>query len=182
MRNIPPRSLDLYKLRGGIPALSVGAGIAMIEACLICFDELKHKSGIEIDVDGSFRGRYSITWSGSVTEDMRRYWKDKDEATEYAAYGLALLLIEELTGYTAIERSNKGTGFDFWLGYYEEADSPTTRYEARLEASGIRRGSNRQIAARIAQKKAQTDISNGIHPAYIAVVELSTPIARVVKK
>lgn len=149
---------------------------------MICFDSCGHKSGTELKVYGTFGGTFAITWGDTISDDMRRYWQDEDEATEYAAYGIALLLIEELTGYTALQRANKGFGFDFWLGYYDERLPISTQREARLEVSGIRRGNRRQILSRVRQKLAQTDVSNGQHPAYIIVIEFGNPMAQVVRK
>ncbi len=182
MSSTNARTLDLLRLLEGIPALSVGAANAMIEACMICFESRGHKSGVKLKVYGSFVGTFTINWRYTITDDMRRYWQDEDEATEYAAYGIALLLIEELTGYTTLQRANKGFGFDFWLGYYDERLPISTQREARLEVSGIRRGNRRQILSRVKQKLAQTEVSDGQYPAYIAVVEFGTPMAQVVRK
>jgi len=185
MNPISNRTLDLRRLRGGIPALTAAVGSAMTEACMICFEEQSHKSGVELIVRGSFEEIFTVTWPGRVTDNMRRFWRDEDEATEYAAYGIALLLIEELTGYTAFERANKGLGFDFWLGYDHYPVTrfdPSVQHRARLEVSGIRRGSKQQVATRVKQKKTQTDVSNGEYPAFIVVVEFGAPVAEVVKK
>jgi hypothetical protein len=54
---------------------------------------------------------------------------------------------------------------------------------ARLEVSGIRRGSRSQINARVKQKTEQTGASDaGELPAYIIVVEFSRPISIVIAK
>ncbi|MEC4819430.1 MAG: hypothetical protein SAK29_40100 [Scytonema sp. PMC 1069.18] len=77
---------------------------------------------------------------------MRRFNADTEVATEYGAYGIAALLMPYLTGLTVIERSIKGKslGFDFWLG---SIDDPNTLFQrkARLEVSGIRKGSQNII-------------------------------------
>jgi hypothetical protein len=182
MTSANARSLDLLRLLEGIPALSVGARNSMMEACMICFESRGHKSGVELKVQGSFVGTFTINWRYTITDNMRHYWQDEGEATEYAAYGIALLLIEELTGYTALQRANKGFGFDFWLGYNDEKLLVSAKRQARLEVSGIRQGNRRQILSRVRQKLAQTDVSNGQHPAYVAVVEFGTPMAQVVTK
>ena len=100
-------------------------------------------------------------------------------ATEHGAYGIACLLILDLTGLTVIQRSRKGTGFDFWLGDDEELPFQN---KARLEVSGIRQGDAARVAARVAQKKKQTGRSDGFLPAYVIVVDFGTPLARVIKK
>ncbi len=84
-----------------------------------------------------------------------------------------------MTALTVIERSRKGTGFDYWLG--TQGSTATLPFDrmARLEVSGIRSKGNRsQINARVKQKTEQTRASDaqGL-PAYIIVVEFSRPIS-----
>jgi hypothetical protein len=113
---------------------------------------------------------YTLDWQ-PVTEQTRRCWNDEQYTTEQAAYGFAFLLILQLTALTVIERSRKGTGFDYWLG--TQGSTATLPFDrmARLEVSGIRSKGNRsQINARVKQKTAQTRASDaqGL-PAYIIV-------------
>ena len=90
------------------------------------------------------------------------------------------ILIVELTEYTVVRRSRKGTGFDYWLGH-QNAVAPF-QDAARLEISGIHRGDLRDVRARVTRKKQQTALSDGKLPAYIVVVEFSRPLSYVVKK
>jgi hypothetical protein len=53
---------------------------------------------------------------------------------------------------------------------------------ARLEISGIRAGTERQLKARVRQKARQTERSNGVLPAWIAVVQFSQPISYLQRK
>ncbi|MDX2098874.1 MAG: hypothetical protein SFW36_13950, partial [Leptolyngbyaceae cyanobacterium bins.59] len=98
--------------------------------------------------------------------------------TEQAAYGIAFLLILQLTNLTVIERARKGTGFDYWLGAQNASAPLPFQRMARLEVSGIRKGNRGQIQARVKQKMEQTRVSDaqGL-PAYIIVVEFSQPIS-----
>jgi len=91
------------------------------------------------------------------------------------------LLVEELTGYTAIERADRGLGVDFWLG--RESDNPDAPFEymALLEVSGIRRGSTAQIGSRVRQKRQQVNVAAGEFPVYVVVVEFGKPSARMVR-
>jgi hypothetical protein len=52
----------------------------------------------------------------------------------------------------------------------------------RLEVSGIRKGDDSRIKARIKQKLEQVSPTDGTLPAYIVVVEFSNPLAFIVKK
>jgi hypothetical protein len=110
---------------------------------------------------------------------MRRCWNDQQEATEYGAVGIAVLLLKRFHRYSAIERSFKGTGFDYWLG---ENDDLLFQKKARLEVSGIIRGNASQVENRVVSKLKQTDVSDGQLPAYVAVVEFGNPLAKVVRK
>jgi hypothetical protein len=107
---------------------------------------------------------------------MRRYWNDLEEATEQGATGLALLLLRSLCGYTVVERSRKGTGFDWWLG----TDDDLFQAKARLEVSGLLRGSNRRFNSRMTARKKQTRRSARSRlVAYVVVTEFGTPRSRV---
>jgi len=99
------------------------------------------------------------------------------------AYGIAALLMPYLTGLTVIERSIKGTsfGFDFWLGSIDDPNSLFQR-KARLEVSGIRRGSESIIKSRVKMKLEQISPSDTLSPGYVCVVEFGTPRTRIVEK
>ena len=102
------------------------------------------------------------------------------DATEYGAYGISFILIRQLTPFTIIERARKGPGFDYWLGY---EDDILFQKKARLEVSGILRGTDAEINSRSKQKLAQTAPSDGmgLH-AYIVIVEFNQPTSKVVTK
>jgi hypothetical protein len=95
------------------------------------------------------------------------------------AVGIAVLLAKKEIGYAVIERSRKGTGFDYWMG--DDSEIPFQN-KARLEISGIRNGNDNEIKARVKQKLKQTDRSDGYLPAYVIVVEFSCPLAEVRRK
>ncbi|MCG8585560.1 MAG: hypothetical protein MI757_12690, partial [Pirellulales bacterium] len=69
----------------------------------------------ELEAEGDFTGAFVLLWP-KVTDQMRLCWNDEEYTTEQAAYGVSLLLIQHLTDFTVIERSPRGTGFDYWLG------------------------------------------------------------------
>ncbi len=104
-------------------------------------------------VQGSFDKTFRLLWAMDVTEAMRRYWNDPEETAEQGAFALALLLLRSLAGLTVLERSRKGTGFDWWLA----AEDNLFQAAGRLEVSGIMRGS----AKRINQRLREQDKSNG---------------------
>ena len=80
------------------------------------------------------------------------------------------------TDYTVIERSRKGTGFDYMLGDRQE---PFFIPKARLEVSGIMHETDgNTVEQRFRQKSKQTLKTDTTRlPAYVAVVEFSKPKA-----
>lgn len=90
-----------------------------------------------------------------------------------------MLAIHE-TDYTIIERSRKGTGVDYWLGH--DDDIPFKK-SARLEVSGIFTGGEKPLETRFKKKIKQTNQSDSTQlPAYISIVEFSSPIAKFAQK
>ncbi len=175
-----PVILALERLGGGMPGISGAYGNSMAEAAAVCLHEQGHRSGVEMAVTGSYEGRFRLTWE-PVTEQMIRTWADREFATETGAYGIAALIIEALTELTVIERSRKGTGFDYWLGPRASA-VPLFQEKARLEVSGIRTGNAAYIRTRVRKKIKQTRVSDGAIPAFVIVVEFSGPRSEVVQR
>lgn len=170
--------LKLETLRDGMPSVPPEFGACLAQAASVCLEDQGHPDVVPFKVDGAFTEIYDLSWM-KPDDRIRRCWNDYEVATEHGAYGLAFLLIRKLTQFTVIERSRKGTGFDYWLG---NEDDPLFMNKARLEVSGIRVGNERNITARVKQKIAQTKPSDGSLPAYIIVVEFSMPSSVMVKK
>src|SRR5262249_28078411 len=82
-----------------------------------------------VDGTGSFNTAFRLLWSVDVTEAMRRFWNDPDETAEQGAYALALLLLRSLARLTVLERSRKGTGFDWWLASQDNLFQAAARLE-----------------------------------------------------
>ena len=177
------RQLVLTKLAEGLPGITPTVGAYLAEAGAIRFEDQNHRKGVELSVDGDFEAIYEVYWQ-DVTEQMLRSWRDHEYTTEHAACGVALLLICDLTEYTVISRSQKDTGFDYWIGTEEEDEGelPSFENKVRLEVSGIRRGNRRDILARVNQKLRRLDKFPNPLPAYIIVVEFSAPVSRIVEK
>lgn len=115
-----------------------------------------------------------------VDKQMKRTHADTQEATELGACGVAILLVTSVTDYKVVERSYKGTGFDYWL---TRRSSKSLSFDARLEVSGILDGSKASVAAKSKKKLVQTDVSDhtGL-PAYAVIVAFGAPMASMVKK
>lgn len=172
-------ALTLDSLVGDFPNIPSEGGAMMAQAAVGCLDHQAHTSPVRLVVDGAFTATFSLSWSEAVTQAKRRFWNDLDEATQQGAYALAILLIRAITGFTIIERSRKGTGFDWWLG----TEDNLFQGKARLEVSGILRGTSRRINSRIKARMGQTRQSDHLAlTAYVVVVEFGTPRAKVVNR
>lgn len=169
---------------GIIPALTPAMGGVLEEACVLELEEHGgHHSGVSLTVMGDSQTTVSIAWKLTVSETMRRCYAEQKDCTEWAACGLALLLLKQLTNFTAIERSYIGTGFDYWLGSLEDVDKNIFVNKARLEVSGIRRGSDADLKSRVQQKLRQIrEAPLNQLPAYISVTEFGQPISNLVEK
>ena len=131
-------------------------------------------------VTGDVCAAGSLRWC-DVNEQDEGTWADLQEATEYGAYGVAIILALRLTQTPRVERSAKGTGVDYWVGDGKDRRGIFQR-TARLEVSGILRGDEGKIAARLREKLSQTKRSNSTGlPVYVVIVDFGRPEARFVK-
>jgi hypothetical protein len=182
MPDSAPDTLNLDTLedekRTGMPGISKRRGGSFKEAAITCLEENGHAPGVSIEVDGDSNLSIKVIWTIEGNADQRLdSWRDRSEAAEHGAYGIAALLIDLLTEYTVIDRSKKGTGFDYWLGK-KGMNAPLFQDKARMEVSGILKGNESDIKGRVRQKENQIAPSDGSLPGIIAVVEFSAPRAR----
>jgi len=142
------------------------------------WENREHKSGVTFHLAGMKAAQFLMEWS-PVDNQARRSHNDLQEATERGAYGIAILIVCDLTGMVVVERSAKGPGFDYWLGNEDEDDASDELFakKARLEVSGILSSSRSQAQARVRGKREQMKPSDRLAPGYVAVVEFGTPIA-----
>jgi len=172
--------LRLESLAADTFGMSAEWGAAIAQAAAVCLKEEGHSSGIMLSVDGSVSNRFTLTWI-EPSMSAHRCWADSEDATEHGAYAVAIVLVHELTPLTVVERSKKGTGFDYWLG---ERDHPTPLFQekSRLEVSGIRTGTNALVLAREQAKIKQVNLhateATKSLPAIVVIVEFSTPRSR----
>lgn len=173
---------DLCQNKPERPGWSLTFGATCAEAAAICLDDQGHNHSIEIQIDGIQSSAIELQWD-VIDDTVRRFNADQEVATEYGAYGIAALIMPCLTNLTIIERSvkGKGLGFDFWLGSIDDASTLFQR-KARLEVSGIRKGSEAIMQSRVNMKLRQISPSDSVAPGYVAVVEFGTPKAQIVEK
>lgn len=184
---------------GQDPGTSPVYGAALAEACSVCLERNKHSLGVNLSITGSVDGVYRLFWE-VVTLQIFRTWTDSDEAVEYGAACLAEFIVKDRIGQMVLSRSFKGTGFDYLLGdrnvgEVSEAERAATLawsevlqddslvVRARLEVSGIMRGSDRRVRARVDEKLKQMEVSDewGV-PGYAVVVEFGRPLAVIAER
>lgn len=170
----PIHKLDIETIKEGMPGITPAIGNYLYENCIVSLNLAGHASGVELHVNGLCEAIYQLYWEGQLTDQMTRSYKDDIEFTEQGAVCISVLMAKRLTDYTIIERSWRGTGIDYWLGY---EDDPLMQRIARLEISGIKTESaTNTSSARYEQKVKQTELSDNTNiPAYISIVEFSTP-------
>lgn len=167
-------ALNLPDLAHGLPAITPAFGAALAEAGAVCLTGQGHTQGAQLQITGDWTAAYNLYWQ-PVTPQMLRCWNDQEYTTEQAAYAIALLLMKQLKDFTVVERSRRGTGFDYWLGH-QNAGWFSLQKLVRLEVSGIRQGTLSQIKARVKLKAEQLKPVGQLLPAYIVVVEFSQPL------
>lgn len=174
--------LDLSLLATGCGCITPSWGAGLAEAASVCLDAQGHASPKPFEVSGAVTHQHMLHWI-AVTDQMRRCFNDLEDAGEQGAYGIAALLVNEHTELEVVERSRKGTGFDYWLGPKGSQDGFFTSSTSRLEVSHLGKGSASEIRARVKKKLGQTAPTDAYGlPALVVVVEYGTPLARVADK
>ena len=174
------------RLREGFPAISKSIGQYLAEGGAFCLEANGHQPGVALEIEGDYAETIELYWSNVVDSQVARAWNDSQEATEYGATAIAIIILSKLTPYTIIERSFKGTGFDYWLGTgeYDENLLPFQQRKAKLEVSGIwKESESNTVDARVSLKRRQIELGDedGL-PAIIIVVEFGTPKAKMVNQ
>lgn len=168
--------IALRSLESGHPGLTPAAGRSLVEAAAVCLEDQGHPLTAPLNLTGKTTGTPMIE-RPEVDEQMRRTWHDDQEATEKGACAVAIVLVQQMEGWAVIQRSRKGTGFDYWLGL---VDDSLFESKTRLEVSGIRNGTESSVAQRVREKEAQISSVPSHLPGLIVVVEFGVPQARVV--
>ena len=155
-----------------IPGITRSEGERLAEFAVSCMARQNHASGVSMECRGIVSAAEEITWTSQFTPQLDRSTLDLQESTEHGAEWISILFAIEHTRFTVLERSWKGTGFDYWL---TEKESTLFQNAARFEISGILDGKEK-VKQRIVDKLAQVSRSDWMNcPAYVSVVEFSQP-------
>jgi hypothetical protein len=177
--------LHLDKLKGGISGISRTYGAFLAEAIVVCLTSSGHDSGVKLTVEGDFKAEFELEWQEKIGTTELSSWRDVKEATEYAAMGIAILLISALTTYSVFQRNEQDEDADFTIQEARDSNifSDDNRQKAHLEVSGIFVESptytlNMRISAKTKGLEKRTMPSL---PVFIAVIEFNIPKAKIVE-
>jgi len=176
------RKLTIESLSNGIPAIPKDAVAFYKHNCMVCFHHNGHKRGVRLIVNYDGKDHiYEVNWKGYITKRLLNAYKEKKRATDFAACTLSLILVRELTEYTAIEQSCIGTTIDYYLKLKKQDGDMIFNYSARLEVSEIlTETEDNTIEGRINQKIKRLK-PEGELPDLISVVEFGKPSSKMVK-
>jgi hypothetical protein len=176
------QKLALESLSKRIPVIPDEAVGFYKQNCMVCFHRNGHKSGVRLTV--GYNGDdfvFQIFWAGDVTDQLLNAYKEPNRCTDFAACAIALILVRELTEFTAIEQSCIGTTIDYYLTHQHQESDLIFNHAARLEVSGIlTENPDNTVEDRINRKIHRLKSENDL-PNLIAVVEFSRPWSKMVK-
>ncbi|MCP4695280.1 MAG: hypothetical protein GY862_00315 [Gammaproteobacteria bacterium] len=170
----------LDELKEGTLGITPEFGACLAQAASVCLVDQGHSSPSNMEIKGEIEAIATVIWD-SPTKQAIRCWNDDEIATEHGAYGIATVLVSHISGLQVIERSKKGTGFDYWLGA-EDDTAPLFQQRTSMEVSGIRNGTKALVKRRVQEKLSRLEGSNSSLPAYVIVVEFSGPLSEIIKK
>lgn len=182
MTSAVPRTLDLDSLAQGIPVIPEDAAGYYKLSCMVCLSSQNHTSGVRLLAHYDSIGETcEVLWTGEVTDQIQRSFRDENKTTDFGAQAIAFLLVRELTDFTVIEQSNVGTTIDYYLAHKDQQDDTLIfNHAAYLEVTGIRfETEDNSVERRIAQKRQRLRRDEDL-PALIVVVEFGQPWAKMV--
>jgi hypothetical protein len=162
--------------------ISEGKAKSLKEACIWSLWFCEHENGVMLNViDAKGSAIYPISWlEDQIEAEALKRSYNQDDAKEFGAEAVALLLSIERTGYDAVERSSTGTGIDYWLGFKNRDPNEPFHRAGRLEMSGIMKETPRnKVSTRVNIKLEQTKPTDHTFPVYVIVVEFSQPYATI---
>lgn len=161
-------SLDLDDLHARHPGVTPASAASYCEAARVCLDR-HHDSPIVFVIEHEAEeARGHAQWL-AADERTRRAWANDTDATEAAAYCIALAAVEASAGLVAVGRAENFVGADFYVA--PAGDDPNDlENRLRLEVSGVDRGGISDIKARLRQKILQVARGRSDVPAVAVVV------------
>ena len=161
--------LTLSALHERHPGLTTALGQSLVEAACVCFSR-HHQSPVMLILkqDGSSEQCRLLNFDDADKALQRAYANDID-ATENGACGVALVVLEAVTGLVASGRAETLTGADYYVmppgAAFDDLEN-----SIRLEVSGVDGGTSADVRRRLREKIAQTKKGQSNLPAIASVV------------
>jgi hypothetical protein len=173
--------LSLEALAAGVPVILQEAVGFYKQNCMVAFHHNGHRSGVILSVHRNDAVvRFEIRWAGETTEQLGRAYRDPIRLVDNAAWAIALLVVREMTPFTAVEQSVVGTTIDYYLARQDRSDDLIFNSIARLEVSGIlTENEENTIDKRVAQKRRRLRREADLLD-FIVVVEFGRPWSKLV--
>lgn len=184
------RVLEIEQLRNGVGCLDVDHCSAARRAAQVALSEAGHPVSVRCEVEDQEQPLFTVVlqWRELGKRSAIRSWRQRQRLGEWAAEGVAFMLVEQFTPYTVVDqaavdtRPGGGTGIDYYLGSKEDLDCKSEEdfpeHLARLEVSGILAHSRSSLNSRVKNKIERSMLSDGDGtPAYIIVVDFRIPVA-----
>ena len=172
------RKLDINQLKRGLPGVTEAFGTFLAEAVMFCLEENGHQGSAKLLVTGHFDEEFELTWTDTVTKEVRSTWEDKKEATEYAATAIAMLIIPVITEFDLFRRTRGGT--DYILGKTKQRKTKNLPDISYLEISGLwKETKNNTVNMRVNLKEKQVRRTVFNAPALVVVTEFSIPKTKI---
>jgi len=151
------------------PGVSFGLSQCYWEAAQVCLDRHHPPPKVTFKLEDNANVQLvAVSWT-ATSSSLKSAWANKDDTTEAAAYCLALGAIEQSRGLVAVSRAETRTGADYYLS---PSGSLSQDLEAaiRIEISGMDRGTDGEIQARLSSKVNQAAKGKSNLPAIASVV------------
>ena len=178
--------LDLDKLNQALPRVRASFVDYIYDAAVFLLHHHRHQTGLRCEVRNleETLNFATLVWTRPYLECMINTFGDTGYAVEFAAEGIACLTIRATTKYTAIKRSQRNDGVDFWLAENGDLDKFTFQFAARMESKGITEARNpSDIKAKVDQGINQSKRSDETRlPAYIIVTDFGKPVIVMVQR
>lgn len=173
-------SIDLNELQVGMPALTPALGKVLAEAAAVCLENQLHQPGVMLKVEYREELEEFRLVCPDVTGQLRSTYHDLQEAVEWGATGIAVMLLLKQEQFVTLQRLVKGTGFDYWIGPAISDEELPFQGLMRMEVSGILHGTRAKLNQRMNEKLQQTQRSDQAgFRAVVVIVEFSMPLAKV---
>lgn len=172
-------NFSFRKLAEGKIGLSGRSGSALVESAEFCLRHNRHPEPVSLTLSGDIIGVGTLDWSAPEPRVASRTYGDLKRAAEDGACAVAIVVVTQTEGFPAVMKASQGPGFDYWL----TSDDDTNLFLARLEVSGILKGSATSLGKREQTKIQQTRKSDDTRlPAYTAIVDFGSPEVKTTKR